>query len=463
MFSPPSNTATKNQLLLSDVLGTLSYGLDMADGQSPGHNIRCCWIGMHIGQQLLLSLDQLWELYYTIMLKDSGSSSTASYIFEQYGGDDRKLKKEFKAIDYHDLVQVVKFVMQHTRLSNSLPDRIGQTIYLATHSEKLAEEFIKHRCDNGAKIAKQLGFNRNVSQAIRFLDEHWNGKGRPLRLKGEQIPIYSQIALLSQVVDIYYHIGGVEAVRTEMRIRKNVWFNPDVVEAFNEASKHFQFWGGLKSKTIDEDVKQLEPESRLITVDSERFNNIASVFSTIVDAKSRFTKGHGARVAKYSNAIGKELELKEDRLTLLNQGALLHDLGKLGISNTILDKPDRLSSEEWLQVKNHAKYTEDMLQHLSPLSELAFIASSHHERLNGQGYPRGLTAEQIPIETRIITVCDIFSALTSDRPYRKAMQATQAISILEKQRGTSVDGECLDILKNKVAELLESENEQKVA
>ena len=463
MSIPSSDVNPSNKLLLSDVLGTLSYGLDMAEGQSLGHGLRCCWIGMHIGQQMLLSLDQLWELYYTILLKDSGSSSTATQICQLYGADDRKIKKEFRAIDNHDIVQIVKFVVQHTRLSNSLPDRIGRTIYLATHGEKLAEEFIKHRCDKGAEFAKQLGFNENISQAIRFLDEHWNGKGRPLRLSGEQIPLYSQIALLSQVVDIYYHSGGVDAVKTEMRIRKGVWFNPEVVDAFNSVSKSFQFWGGLKAKTIDDDLKQLEPESRLIYMDDKRFNNIATVFSQIVDAKSLFTNGHSTRVAKYSKLMGKELGLAEDRLTLLNQGALLHDLGKLGISNTILDKPDRLTSEEWLQVKNHAKYTEDILQHLSPLSELAFIASSHHERLNGQGYPRGLSADQIPVETRIITVCDMFFALTANRPYRKAIPVKQALSILEKQRGTSIDGDCVDVLKSTLPDLTDSENSQKVA
>ena len=463
MFTPSSDVNSGKQLLLSDVLGTLSYGLDMAEGQSLGHNMRCCWIGMHIGQQMLLSLDQLWELYYTILLKDLGSSSTATKICKLYGADDRKVKKEFRAIDNHDMVQIVKFVVQHTRLSNSLPDRIGRTIYLATHGEKLAEEFIKYRCDQGAEFATQLGFNENVSQAIRFLDEHWNGKGRPLRLSGDQIPLYSQIALLSQIVDIYYHIGGVDAVKTEMRIRKGVWFNPEVVDAFNSASKSFQFWGGLKAKTIDDDVKQLEPESRLITMDNERFNNIARVFSQIVDAKSQFTNEHSARVAKYSNSMGKDLGLTDDRLTLLNQGALLHDLGKLGISNTILDKPDRLTSEEWLKVKNHAKYTEDILQHLSPLSELAFIASSHHERLNGQGYPRGLSAEQIPMETRIITVCDIFSALTANRPYRKAIPVSQALSILEKQRGTAIDGDCVEALISKIPEITGGENSKMVA
>jgi len=463
MSIPCSSTPPKKPLLMSQVLGTLSYSLDMAEGQSLGHSIRCCWIGMHIGQQLLLSLDQLWELYYSILLKDAGSSSTASHIYNVYGADDRKVKKEFKAIDNHDLVQTVKFVMQHTRLSKHLPDRFSRKFYLATHGEKLAEEFVKQRCDRGAEIAKQLGFNDNVSQSIRFLDEHWNGKGRPLRLSGEQIPVYSQIALLSQVVDIYYQIGGVEAVKTEMRIRKGVWFNPELVDAFNSVSESFQFWGGLKSKTIDEDVQQLEPESRLISVNDERFTNIARVFSQIADAKSHYTIGHSARVEKYSSILGKELGLSEDRLILLKQSALLHDLGKLGISNTILDKPERLTSDEWLQVKNHAKYTEDILQRLSPLSELAFIASSHHERLNGQGYPRGLSAEQIPIESRIITVCDIFSALISDRPYRKAIPLTQALSVLEKQRDTSIDGKCLDVLKRNITDDMQRDDNQKVA
>ena len=158
-----------NKLLLSEVLGALSYALDMTEGQTPGHCIRSCWIGMYIGQQMLLSLDQLWELYYTILLKDAGCSSNAARLCELYGSDDRCTKREYKRVDSDDFIQSVRFVVQHTRFDQSFKERLSRILYLATHGEKLADELIKTRCERGADIARQLGFNENITQAIRFL------------------------------------------------------------------------------------------------------------------------------------------------------------------------------------------------------------------------------------------------------------------------------------------------------
>ena len=145
--------------------------------------------------------------------------------------------------------------------------------------------------------------------------------------------------------------------------------------------------------------------------------------------------------------------LTPERRRWLYRGALLHDIGKLGVSNTVLDKPGSLTPEEWEQVRAHARYTEEILSRLSPFAELALVAGAHHKRLDGKGYPKGLDATAIAIETRIITVADIFDALTAERPYRGPIPVAQALQMMEKIRDQAVDGACLDALRDHVAQL----------
>ena len=160
--------------------------------------------------------------------------------------------------------------------------------------------------------------------------------------------------------------------------------------------------------------------------------------------KSPFTSGHSERVTLLSDLIAKQMGLTGEQRRWLRRAALLHDIGKLGVSNTILDKPDRLDPDEWAAMKMHAAYTETILSRISVFSELAPIAAAHHERLDGKGYPRGLEGDQIALETRIITTADIFDALTAERPYRAAMPVNKAFEIMTNMVGTAVDPVCFD-------------------
>ena len=131
----------------------------------------------------------------------------------------------------------------------------------------------------------------------------------------------------------------------------------------------------------------------------------------------------------------------------LVRGALLHDVGKLGVSNTILDKPGKLEGEEWEKMQAHAAHTHTILSRIAAFSNLAKAASAHHERLDGKGYPLGLKGSQIALETRIISVADFFDAITADRPYRSAMPLDKALGVMEAQVGSAIDGEVFDALK----------------
>ena len=166
-------------LSLSELIGALSYALDLTEGQPPGHCLRCCWIGVHTGGQLGLEANDLWDLYYALLLKDAGCSSNAARLYELYGTDDRTTKCDFKVVDSQSILQITRFVMGHAGVGRGLGERLGRILNLAAHGEALTQELITTRCERGGDIARQLGFGEGVAKAIRCLDEHWNGKGRP--------------------------------------------------------------------------------------------------------------------------------------------------------------------------------------------------------------------------------------------------------------------------------------------
>lgn len=441
------------ELSLSSIIGSLSYALDLTEGLPAGHSLRCCWVGMHVGQQLGMDSEALSHLYYTLLLKDAGCSSNAARLFELYGTDDREVKRDFKLIDTESVVRLSQFVLSHTGVGKSLHEKVSRILNLAQNGEQFATELIVTRCERGANIAIQLGFDEEVAAGIRCLDEHWNGNGKPARLSGHAIPLGSRIALLSQVVEVFHSAAGRSHAVDEVQKRIDTWFDPNVAAAFLAVQQQPGFWEGLSDCKLQQRIEDIEPASKVVRIDEQRLDTIAEAFSQVVDAKSHYTYGHSARVATYAEAVATTLGLPPERVRWLRRGALLHDIGKLGVSNAVLDKPGKLDDSEWDQVKAHAAYSEEILSRLNIFSELSFVAAAHHERLDGKGYPRGLTAERIPLETRIITVADIFDAITAERPYRGPIPVPAAIGMMEKERGTAIDGACLDALKQSLPAL----------
>jgi HD-GYP domain-containing protein (c-di-GMP phosphodiesterase class II) len=452
-MGPPSlQEADVQEIPLAELLSALSHALDMAGGQPAGHCVRCCWIGIHIGQEIGLCETELWELYYTLLLKDLGCSSNAARTCQLYLTDDLSFKHDSKLID-GSLPQALRFVLAHTALKAGLAERFRTIVNVFQNGRQIAQELTEARCQRGAEIARKMRFPEAVALGIQNLDEHFDGGGLPERLRGAAIPIYSRIALLAQVIDVFHTGNGVEAARREVRRRSGTWFDPQVAEAFERIAGRCEFWDTLRSSNLQQAIHALEPEQRVTTVDEDYLDVIAAAFAKLVDAKSPYTNGRCERVTLFTDMIADRMGFSPERRRWLKRAALLHDVGKLGVSNAILDKPGKLNPDEWAAMKMHAAHSETILSRIAAFRGLAPIAAAHHERLDGKGYPRGLRGDQIVLETRIITTADIFDALTAYRPYRASIPISKTLAIMSESVGTAIDPDCFNALQQAMGSL----------
>lgn len=446
----PQPAPPRLDVSLSELLGALSFALDMTEGQPVGHCLRATFIGLKLGEAIGLEQHQLWELYYAVMLKDLGCSSNAARICQLYLTDDLSFKRDFKVVS-SSLPRVLNFVFSHTGINRGLAERLRAILNIMQNGGEITDDLIRTRCHRGAEIAARLRFPAAVSQGIHGLDEHWDGRGRPDNLAGEAIPIYSRIALLAQIVDVFHASAGPQAALEEVHSRSGSWFDPTLVAALDTLSSQPGFWAELGADDLNAKVLALEPRQAFHAVDEDYLDDIARAFAQIVDSKSPFTSGHSERVAVYADMIAAEYGMAADRRRWLQRGALLHDLGKLGVSNSILDKSGKLDEFEWVSMRHHATLSGEILERVPVFRDIAHIGAGHHERLDGRGYPRGLKGAEIPLETRIVSVADVFDALTADRPYRAAMSTEMALAVMEPDVGLAFDPALFAALKSALA------------
>ena len=179
-------------------------------------------------------------------------------------------------------------------------------------------------------------------------------------------------------------------------------------------------------------------------VDHRKLDGIAEAFAAVIDAKSPYTHEHSQRVSRLAVGIGKRLGIKGHALVRLRRAALLHDIGKLGVPNRILDKRGSLTPAEWRVVHRHPQFTFEILDRVPMFREFAYDASCHHERLDGSGYFRRLSGAAISQTARILAVADIVDALAAARPYRDGLPTGQIVGMLRSERGRTLCADCVD-------------------
>jgi putative nucleotidyltransferase with HDIG domain len=433
---------------ISEVLSALSHALDLTEGQPPGHTLRSTAIGMRFGRELGLDDPALADLYYALLLKDAGCSANASPMAEQFGTDDAVVKRELKTTNWSSTLASAGYAWRNAGRDQPLLERLRHFTRIASGGQEMARQMVRIRCDRGAEIATRLGFSDSVATAVRSLDEHWDGKGHAQGLAGEAIPQVSRIANLAQTIEVFFTAKGAQAALDVVRTRAGTWFDPALVTICQGWRQDHSWWRGLLDDELADRIMTMEPASLLKRVDEDGLDHLAEAFAAIIDAKSPFTSQHSVNVAKYATAIAKQMRLDGATIRSLYRAGLLHDIGKLGVSNTILDKAAPLTASEREAMAQHPRLTWSILRRVNAFRDFAWTAAMHHERLDGSGYPWALRADDLELEARILAVADVFEALTARRPYRDGLPVDQALMIIRKDIPFRYDGTVYSALES---------------
>jgi putative nucleotidyltransferase with HDIG domain len=427
---------------LSEVLGGLSYALDLTEGQRPGHAARSCLIGMRIAEAVGLDPRERSSLFYALLMKDLGCSSNAARFAALFGAPDHEIKYDIKYVDWAQAFQALRFMATHVAPGRFALERLWRLLALLSRGPDGPRELVRTRCEQGADIASMLGLGPKAAAAIRALDEHWDGGGQPYGTRGQNIPILGRILGLAQTVEVFWSSYGAESAFDMAAARRGTWFDPELVDALFSVHGDTSFWRELATDDLVSALRAHEPADQVAVATDERLDLVAEAFARVIDAKSPWTYQHSNGVAELAGAMGRRFGMQAEELRQLRRAALLHDIGKLGVSSLILDKPGKLTDEEMAAMRRHPAHTHAILERVSCFRPLAESAAAHHERLDGRGYHRGHGADLLDRHARILAAADICDALRASRPYRDGLPSERILDIMGRDAGTGIDREC---------------------
>ncbi len=421
-----------------EVIAGLSRALDITEGHPAGHAARSCLIGLQLAE--VLGIDQVGraDLFHALLLKDAGCSSNAARLSQLVGGSDHEAKRAVWLTDWRRWTEKISYTVALVGRGEGLLQRLGRLTRLAAAGPKAEQELFQIRCDRGAAIALDLGLSSATAEAIRAMDEHWDGGGLPAGRRGHDIPLMAQIVGIAQVTEIFWQQADVDAAMQVLQRRSGRWFNPGLVRAARVVAGNARFWHDLRTGDPVALLRAAAPAPALVATDAAGIDRVVEAFAGVIDAKSPFTHDHSRRVADYAVAAATRLGFSAERLARLRRTALLHDIGKLGVANSILDKPGALLPGEWTAMREHTRHTYEILEGVPVFREVAFDAACHHERLDGSGYHLGLAGAALSPSARVLAVADVTDALCSDRPYRKGLAVERVAGMLaaEAEAGT---------------------------
>lgn len=438
---------------LPEIISALSFALDLTEGAVHGHAVRSCLLGMRLAEEARIPSSEMPDLYYALLLKDVGCSSNAARMCQIIGGDDRAMKAGAKLIDWTrphaPKISTLKLLWKNVLPGSSPTRRIARIVKMGQTQHKNNEVMITLRCERGANILRKLEFGPRAAEAVRSLDEHWDGSGYPDRLTGEHIPRLSRILAIAQHLDVFSTGENPAAAIDVLRARSGRWFDPDLVEATISLHNRGALWTWCRPGDNENDTRKavvdLAPGSSQ-SLQRDRIDQICEAFADVVDAKSPYTFRHSLGVAQAAVSIAHWLRLPSEQIDFIRRAALLHDIGKLSISNAILDKPGKLDPDEWEAVRGHPVQTRLILERVGAFKDLAKVAGEHHEKLDGSGYPNGLSGKQLSLESRIVAVADVYGALSEDRPYRAGLSLAKIAAIMKKDVPGRLDARCFEAL-----------------
>jgi HD-GYP domain-containing protein (c-di-GMP phosphodiesterase class II) len=432
--------AESPDLRLAELVAALSLGVDLGFGQPMEHVLRQCLIALRLAERVGLSEQERADVYYTALLINVGCHADA-HEQAKWFGDDIAMKSHKYDGDSRSLRAIAGMIGQ-IGAGNPPLHRIRTGLAFAVSGFHDVEGMIEQHAALAATLARQLNLSPGVLAAIAHAYARWDGKGWPSGVAGQSIPMPSRVAQLAEYVEVAYRLGGRAAAVGLTTERAGGQFDPSLCAAFSDSADTIV--AGINEVGTWDAVIDAEPALAIVLSDDE-FDAALRAVADFVDLKSPYTLGHSGAVADLVTAAGAEAGLDAGELVTLRRAGLAHDLGRLGVSNSIWDRPGPLGAGEWERVRMHPYITERMLSGSPMLAPLGRIAVQHRERLDGSGYPRGLAGGAISRPARLLGAADAYQAMREPRPHRSALEERAVVEELRTEvRGGRLDGEAVD-------------------
>jgi len=409
---------------LAEVLAAVSLASDVGHDQPLEKSLRNAVIAARLGEELGLRGEELSSAYYVALLRSMGCTGNSHETAKLFGGDDRAVLGLVQELAGGDPIEWLHGAS--TFVATSAPELAAQLTpeWFLTTGRVEGRNAGRSACEVSTALARRLGLPAGVQAGLDQVYERWDGHG-PGSVGGEDLVLSARISHVVDVVEIAYRAGGVPAACELIRRRTGSHFDPEIAGVFARRADD------LLAELDDVDMLQAAldaeptPQPRCPRSDLE---SLARAIADFADLKSPWTLGHSPAVAELAAAAaGRDA----GRETLMLAG-LLHDLGRVAVPNGIWDKPKPLAAAQWERVRLHSYYTERILARTPVFAGLATVAGSHHERLDGSGYHRGVGEDMLSEEMRLLAVADAYVAMTNDRPHRAAMTGEAAAVQLRK-------------------------------
>jgi HD-GYP domain-containing protein (c-di-GMP phosphodiesterase class II)/DNA-binding CsgD family transcriptional regulator len=408
---------------LAELTGAIARAADMGTGFPPETSLRSCLVAVALAQAIGISDEETRDVYHAALLRHAGCTASAHEETRIAGGE-IELRSAIALGDAGSPGDMLPRVVRGVATGQRLGKRVRAVTGFLARAPSVLPVALRGRCEVAIRFAVRLGLGPRVERALDEAFERWDGKGLPAGRKGKAVSLAARIVSLAELAAAHVAVGGIAGAREVVRARSGGHVDPELAARFVEDAD--AMLASAMAPSLWDRVLEVEPRP-FARVGSSKQHAVAELLADFADLKSTWTLGHSrgvaARVVRGAEALG----ATDEERARVEMAALVHDIGRVAVSNALWDKPGPLGRGEMEQVRAHAFHTDRIVASIGgALGEVAGLASIAHERLDGSGYHRGLAASGLSKWTRLLAAADVAQALSEARPHRPAFAPDDA-------------------------------------
>ncbi len=405
----------------AEVVGALSLATDLGTAQPLEHALRTAVLAVRLGELAGASEAELADTYYVALLHAAGCTSNGHEAIQVYD-DDIAHRAAFFLIDATNPAEVLAFYRSNIGAGKPPDVRDALIEDALANAGPRAREGFATMCEVAQRFAGWLELGANVRAALEYVFARWDGRGFPA-VGGDELPLPIRLLHVGRDISLFLTAAGPDEARDVIARRNGAAYEPRLADL---AVRHFaELLDGLDETRMWEQALDAEPLPQ-VWIAGERVDAAFGAFAALAGLKSPWFREHSTGVADLAEAAAWRLGLAPEAVVAVRRAALAGDLGRVGVSNAIWEKPGPLGFGEWERVRLHPHFTERAFAQSSELAPIGVLAGSHHERVDGSGYHRGTRGQALDRSARILAAADCYAAMRQDRPYRPALDAAAA-------------------------------------